>query len=152
MTALQPSRIGARPSDAEALLEANARATRALVSAATAIGFAACSVSILAALAIDALIGWGVAAWVARLSVAAALGLPALVLARQAAAQLQRRTSLPLETLQRILAEAGQPTRPWTDDGPGSEGHSDPERAEGHRDRTDRRLRSNPGTEAGPLA
>ena len=99
-------------------MEANARATRALVSVAMAIGLAACGLSILSAMAIDALVDRGIAPCIAKLLVAAALGIPALLLARRAAAQLQRGSVMPLEALRRILAEAGQPTRAGADDVP----------------------------------
>ena len=102
--------------DAEMLAEANGRAARALVSAGIAIGLAACGLSILSALVIDALVDRGLAPCLAKLLVAAALGIPALILARRAAAELQRGSVLPLAALRDILAEAGQPTRTGADD------------------------------------
>lgn len=117
--ALGPARDGGRSAEAELVLEANARATQALVSAAVAVGFGACAVSILSSLAIDALIASGLASWLARLIAAALLGLPALALARRAAAQIRRRHALPLEALGRLLAEATRPAAAPADDAPG---------------------------------
>jgi hypothetical protein len=120
VTRLHPGPDRDRWSDAELILEAHARATQALVSAGMAIGLAACAASVLAGLAIDALIGWGMAAWLARLLGAAMLGLPALVLAKRAAAGFQRRSVMPLEALRMLLSEAGQPTHPKAGGGPTS--------------------------------
>lgn len=117
-TGRPPERDRNGAADAELLVEANARATRALVSVAMAIGLAACGLSILSAMAIDALVDRGMAPCIAKLLVAAALGIPALLLARRAAAQLQRGSVMPLDALRRILAEAGQPTRAGADDVP----------------------------------
>lgn len=118
-TAPGPARDGARSLETELVLEANARATQALVSAVTAVGFAVCAASILASLAIDALIAAGLASWLARSIVAASLAAPALALARRAAAQLRRRHALPLEALGRLLAEATRPAAMPADDVPG---------------------------------